>query len=140
MSIAYNSNNIPKGGLSVVFYRPISGDAPGAAGADTLLGTYLVESLTPTESATVNKRPNTDGGENGWWIVAGDVEGAIKVQLATTATPWLTNGDYFETATLFINSAGAGVNRRFVVHGMAPEVSSAYRSQSGNVIVDQHAP
>ncbi len=138
MSISYNSNAIPKGGLSVTFKRPLNGDAPADATA-SVLGTYLVESLTPTESATVNKRPNTDGGENGWWIVAGDVEGAIKVQLATTATPWLTNGDYFETSSLFIGADGNGVNRRFVVHGMAPDVSAAYRSQSGNVIVDQHA-
>jgi hypothetical protein len=130
MSIQYNSNNVPQGGLFAEFFR--------GQGAPASLGTYLIESITPTVSVTLNKRPGVDGGENGWWMVDGDIEGSITVQRATDVTPTLQNGDFF-TAAIRVNAAGEAISERFVLHGMSQEKAmGAYSKQSGSVIVDQH--
>lgn len=143
MSTVYNSNAVPKGGIRVQVYRAADPEAPSAVGDPAtnaaLLGTYIVETITPTKGVTLSKRPSEDGGRNGWWMVEGDVEGSIKVQLSITATPTLQSGDYFEDSSIFRNSAGVAVNYRFVVSGMAIDVGSSYRSQSGSFIVDQPA-
>ncbi len=138
MSTAYVSNNVPFGGLSVSVSRPTSGANP--SGGASVLGTYLIESMTPTRGVVEGTRPGTDGGDNGWWLVNGPIEGAIVAQLAITATPTLEPGDYFESSAIYYGADGNGVNKRFVFKEMGIAVeTTGYRKQSGSFKVDAFA-
>lgn len=102
------------------------------------LGIYLMESCVPQESATLNKRPDTDGGKNGWWLVTGDTEGQAVFQRNIETTPTLKTGDYF-TAAIRVDSLGNAISERFVVHTPSHQVDAGYRKQSVSVIVDDQA-
>lgn len=136
---AYNSGGVPYGGLTVTCKRPTVDSNGVPTGGSSTLGTYLVESCGPTTAAVLNKRPGVDGGKNGWWMVDGDTEGAVEIQLATTETPHLQNGDYFD-ADIRVDANGDPVTERFVMHDMSPAIATTqYRKQSGQVIVDAAA-
>ena len=129
---AYVSKTVPFGGLFIEIFR-LADPADNNSGIS--IGSYLLESITHTISATLNKRPGTDGGKNGWWLITGDVEGAAVIQRAAAATPTLANGDYF-SASIRVDANGAGVAERFVIHGVGHSVDSSYRKQNVSVIVD----
>ena len=135
-NLRFNSGGVPHGGIYVDCYRPNDPDNPNNGG--TKLGAYLVESCGPKPGANLVKRPDIDGGRNGWFLTAGDVEGSAVIQRNVAATPTLETGDYFD-ATLLVNAAGAGVAERFVVHGPDRPVDAGYRKMSVSVIVDQYA-
>lgn len=132
---AYVSKGVPYGGLYVEVFRlaDVEDNDSGVS-----LGTYLLESITPQRSAVIGKRPDTDGGKNGWWMVNGDTEGSAVFQRNVETTPTLQNGDYFEAA-IRVNDAGAGVSERFVIHTPAHQVDAGYRKQNVSVIVDDQA-
>lgn len=136
---AYNSKTVPKGtsgqGSSgfITIYRPTSGEDPG--GGSTTLGTYLLESLTPKYGATLNKRPDGDGGPNGFWIVSDNVEGQAIFQMSSAASPTLANGDYFN-ASVRVDSGGTPVSERFVIYDVGQNLDAGYRKQAVSVIVD----
>src|ERR1041385_3641252 len=88
----YVSKAVPFGGIYVDIYRLAD---PGDNTSGAKIGRYLVESATPSDSAMVNKRPDIDGGKNGWWIVEGDTEGSAVIQRNVAATPSLKNRESF---------------------------------------------
>jgi hypothetical protein len=132
----YNSGRVPHGGFFVDIYRPADAENPNAGG--TKLGRYLVEVGNPSASSTVTKRPGTDGGKGGWFIVEGDTEGPATIQRNIATTPTVANGDYFD-ASFRIDAAGAVVPERFVIHTPDHERGPGYRKQSVTVIVDDYA-
>lgn len=134
-NLAYRSKGVPYGGLFVTVYRLAD---PDDNGSGVSLGTYLLESCTPQDSATLNKRPGTDGGKNGWWLVNGDVEGQAVFQRNLETSPSLKNGDYFD-AGIRVGDDGVAVEERFVIHTPSHQVDSGYRKQSVSVIVDDQA-
>lgn len=131
----YVSKGVPFGGLFVEIFRLADVDDNDSG---VSLGTYLVESITPQDSAVLGKRPGTDGGKNGWWLVTGDTEGSAVIQRNIVTTPCVQNGDYFE-ASIRVDDAGAGVEERFVIHTPGHQVDAGYRKQSVSVIVDDQA-
>ena len=132
----YNSGGVPHGGIFVDIFRPTDAENPNAGGAK--LGTYRLESLTPKRGHTLTKRPDVDGGPNGWYIVDGDIEGSAVIQRNVAATPTVENGDYFD-AGVRIDASGATINERFAITGPDRPVEAAYRKMSVGVIVDQFA-
>src|SRR5579859_6505354 len=95
----WNDGNVPYGARKVVFYRQAS---PGVW--STKLGTYILESLTPTRISRVVKRYDEIGQPNGSFGVADFTEGTAVVQLATTVvdgsantTIQIRDGDAFAT-------------------------------------------
>lgn len=128
----YVSKQVPFGGITVEVFR-LTDPADNNSGAS--LGNYKVESISPNRSSILNKRPDVDGGKNGWWIVEGDVEGSAVLQRNIATTPSLESGDYF-SASVRINSAGVAVAERFVIHNPTEEVGASYRKVSCSVIVD----
>jgi hypothetical protein len=141
MSIAYQSNAVPSGGLLIEVYR--FDTPPGSNPAK--LGDYNLESLSPTvESIEVN-RPNIYGGEtsaadgSGWAISEGPTKGSAVIQLASTASPTLAVGDYF-AASIRVDKNGQAISERFVITSVGHSVAMTdYRKQSVNVRVDKHA-
>jgi hypothetical protein len=129
----YNSKGVPHSTFFAEVFR-LSDPDNNASGVS--LGTYLFESVTRSETSTLNKRPGIDGGKNGWWIVGGDVEGSFTCQLATSSTPTLQAGDYFNAA-IRRGSDGQPVSERFVIHSVSdPREMGQYQKQSGSIIVD----
>lgn len=135
-NLRFNSGGVPHGGIFVDCYRPTDPENPNNGGAK--LGTYRVESCGPKEGANLVKRPDIDGGRNGWFMTAGDVEGNAVLQRNVNTTPTLQTGDYFD-ATLLVDTNGAGVAERFVVHVPDRPADAGYRKMSMSVIVDQYA-
>jgi hypothetical protein len=135
-NVKYNSGAVPHGGIFIDCYRPIDPENPNGGGV--LLGTYRLESISPKPGATLTKRPDIDGGKNGWFIIDQDTEGNALIQRNVATTPTLANGDYFD-AGLGVDAAGAVVNERFVVHGPDRPADSGYRKMSLSVIVDTYA-
>lgn len=125
----YVSNSVPFGGFFINLYRGQS--------APALLGVYRVTSFTPQRAAVVTDRPDVDGGDNGWTMVAGVIEGGINIQLATDATPTVQPGDFFKTSVIFRNAAGAATEQIVVVKEIGPNIDQSYRTQSGSARVDQ---
>lgn len=132
---AYVSGSVPFGAFTAAVYRLSNVDDTGSG---VLLGNYKVETATPNRSAILNKRPDVDGGQNGWWLVNGDVEGSAVLQRSVATTPSLLTGDYFEAALRY-DSSGAAVTERFVIHSPSEEAGASYRKVSCSIIVDQSA-
>ena len=132
----YSSGGVPHGSIFVDIYRPADPEAPNAGGAK--LGTYRLESLTPKRGSILTKRPDIDGGTNGWFIVDGDIEGSVTIQRNVAATPTVENGDYFD-AGVRIDANGSTINERFVIHSPDRPVEIGYRKMSTSVIVDLNA-
>ncbi len=132
---AYVSKSVPFGGVNVQIYRLADVDDNNSG---ALLGTYKIETVTPTQGSILNKRPDIDAGKNGWWLVNGDIEGSAVIQRNVVTTPSLQNGDYFEAA-IRVDSAGAGITERFVIHNPSEEAGASYRKVSCSVIVDDQA-
>jgi hypothetical protein len=132
----FNSGSVPHGAIFVDIYRPNDPENPNNGA--TKLGTYRLESLSPKRSSTMSKRPDVDGGPNGWYIVDGDVEGSAVIQRNVAATPTVENGDYFD-AGVRINADGSTANERFVIYSPDRTVDMGYRKMSVSVIVDQFA-
>ncbi|MDE2103924.1 MAG: hypothetical protein KGL39_42200 [Patescibacteria group bacterium] len=132
----YNSGGVPHGGIFVDIYRPTDPENPNNGGAK--LGTYRLESLTPKRGGKLTKRPDIDGGQNGWFIVDEDVEGNATIQRNVAATPTVENGDYFD-AGVRIDATGNTVNERFVIHAPDRPIEMGYRKMAVSVIVDQYA-
>jgi hypothetical protein len=133
----YVSKQVPFGGVTVEIFR-LADPNDNATGAS--LGNYKVESISPSRSSTLGKRPDVDGGKNGWWIVNGDVEGSAVIQRAVATTPSLLNGDYFSASVRVDNSlapnGGVPIAERFVIHSPSEETGASYRKISCSVIVD----
>jgi hypothetical protein len=132
----YNSRGVPHGGIFVDIYRPNDPDNPNNGAAK--LGTYRVESCVPKHTSTLTKRPDIDGGKNGWFITGGDVEGNAVIQRNVATTPTLDDGDYFDAA-IRIAADGSTVAERFVIHQPDRPIDSGYRKMSVSVIVDDDA-
>src|SRR5258706_4792502 len=77
----WNDANVPYGARTVVFKRQASA---GSGSWSTTLGTYVLESITPTRSSQVQQRRDEVGQPNGAFGVDNFVEGSAVVQLATT--------------------------------------------------------
>src|ERR1700759_1601717 len=99
----YNSRNVPHSSIFVDIFRPT--DPANPNNGSTKLGTYRVENCGPKESATLTRRPDIDGGKNGWFLVAGDTEGSATIQRNVQTTPTVQTGDYFDAA-LRIDATG----------------------------------
>jgi hypothetical protein len=125
----FNSNAVPHGGLYVNVYRDQTNPV--------LLGVYLMEMSTPTENGVVGDRPDTDGGDNGWWLVNGKAEGPATFQIAAGATPTLKNGDMFATSKFSTAANGTGEKRYFAIISPAHDVGMQYRKQSCTVRQDK---
>lgn len=132
---AYVSGSVPFGGLTVNIYRLSD---PDSNSSGVLLGAYKVESATPNITATLNKRPDIDGGKNGWWLINGDTEGSAVIQRATAATPSILTGDYFE-AGIRRDASGNAVTERFVIYNPSEPQDASYRKVSCSIIVDTEA-
>jgi len=135
-NMKFNSGGVPQGGIYVDIYRPSDPQNPNGGGEK--LGTYLLESCTPKTGGGLTKRPDIDGGPNGWFIIDGDVEGSATIQRNVAVTPTLENGDYFD-AGIRISATGAVLDERFVIHQPDRPVDAGYRKMSVSVIVDQYA-
>jgi len=139
---AYVSSGVVIGGFSTTLYRPTDATLPtGPATNSTSLGTYLVESLTPNYNGILINRPAVDGGDNGFVLINGIIEGSARIQIATGTTPSPRNGDFFVVADASIDavSNGAAVSRQFVLHSVQPEISTnSYRVISCSVRVDKN--
>lgn len=126
----YVSNQVPFGGFFINLYRGQS--------SPTLLGVYRVEQCNPTPAAVEGQRPDIDGGDNGWWLCNGIIQGPITLQVATSLTPTPANGDFFKTSVIFRDSSGTAVTQILVLKSPAPDVSTnTYRKFTGQVQVDQ---
>lgn len=132
----YNSGNVPHAAIFVDIFRPTDPANPNNAAAK--LGTYRIESAGPKEGATLTKRPDIDGGKNGWFMVAGDTEGSATIQRNVQTTPTLRTGDYFD-ASLRIDAGGTPVPERFVIHAPDYPADAGYRKMSVSIIVDDNA-
>lgn len=131
MTTAYNSNAVPFGGIFANFYR--NEDTPA------LLGSYLVETISPADAAVGGTRPAVDGGDNGWWLVPGITEGPATIQLATTATPTLKNGDFCKLSAISVDATGTPEQRYFVVMNPSPAIATTeYRKQSVTLREDKY--
>ncbi len=144
LNAVYVSAGVPFGGLTgVTIYRPTAPLTPGTA-PTTLATNYVIESVTPTNNTIMGKRPAADGGDNGWWMVAGTIEGSAVMQIPSGTSPTPVGGEFFVVTTdvngqnVEVDSAGAQVSRRFVIHSPAESVSTTeYRKISCSVIVDK---
>lgn len=103
---AYASNAPVYGGLVIHLYRP------GATPTD--LGQAILESASPSESSVKGERTNELGGENGWWLVDGPVEGSATIQVKDASSPTIHTGDYFD-AGIRHDATGASTTERFVI-------------------------
>jgi len=128
----YVSKSVQFGTITASVYRLADVDDNNSG---ALLGTYKLESLTLSGSDILNKRPDIDGGKNGWWIITGDREGSAVLQRNVATTPSLLAGDYFEAA-LRVNSAGATVTERFVIYSPSESFDNSYRKVSCSIVVD----
>lgn len=107
--------------------------------APALLGTYRVTSASLARMAVGGERPDIDGGDNGWWLVKGKIEGGITLQLDTDASPTLELGDFFKTSVIFRDAAGNPVTQICVLNNPGPVSVEAngFRAQAGSARVDQ---
>lgn len=131
----YVSKSVPFGAITVEMFR-LADPADNNSGVS--LGNYKLESLVVNGSDILNKRPDVDGGKNGWWIVGGDREGSFTAQRNIATTPSLVGGDYF-SASVRVNAAGAPVVERFVIYNPSEPTDAGYRKVTGSVIVDDQA-
>ena len=128
----YVSKAVPFGAITVEMFRLADKDDNDSG---VSLGNYKAESITIGGSDILNKRPDVDGGKNGWWIVGGEREGSCVLQRNIATTPSLEAGDYFEAA-LRVSSAGAPVTERFVIYNPSETFDTSYRKVSASCIVD----
>jgi hypothetical protein len=127
-TLAYNSKSVPGGGFIVQIYRDQNNPM--------LLGTYIVETVNPTASDVMVKRPNELGGRNGFRIAEGDREGSVTIQLALATTPTTKSGDFFTLSTR-VDTNGVPINERFVLHNVGEIYEmNGYARQNASVIVD----
>ena len=84
---SFNDNSVPTGGFAISLSR--------GAGAGTVLGTYVLESFTPTRPSKLTERPDYDGGPNGWKAVNAQENASGVLQIATSATTFPQRGDWF---------------------------------------------
>ena len=129
----YVSNSVPFGGFFINRWR---NTGTQAVPAWTKISVDRVESFSPQASVKLDKRPDVDGGPNGFTMVSGDYEGTITIQAATDATPSPLPGDVFTTSVIFRDKAGAAIQQLVVLGAMTPAVDANYRKYSGNAIVD----
>jgi hypothetical protein len=129
---AYVSKSVPFGAIDVQVYRLAD---PDDNNSGALLGTYKAESIVVGSSDILNKRPDVDGGKNGWWLITGDREGSCVLQRAVAATPSLETGDYF-SASIRVDAAGTPVAERFVIYNPSETTDTSYRKVSASCIVD----
>lgn len=128
---AFNSNSVPFGGFSITLWR--------TQATPTQIGTYILESCSPTFNAVTIDRPGTDGGDNGFTVVDGKYEGQAVLQLATNATPMPQNGDMFLTSLLGVSSAGSGEAKYFTIINPSPGVSTSdYRKVTCTIRQDKY--
>jgi len=132
---AYVSGSVPFAAFTANIYRLTD---PDDNNSGVLLGAYKVESATPNITATLNKRPDIDGGKNGWWLINGDTEGSAVIQRANAATPSILTGDYFE-AGIRRDASGNAVTERFVIYNPSEPQDASYRKVSCSIIVDDQA-
>jgi hypothetical protein len=128
------ANSVPSGGFFADFYRFATGGASA-----TKLGTYRVMSFSPSREATVTDRPDIDGGDNGWTMIAGKIEGSITVQLATDASPTLQAGDAFTTSVIFRDPSGTALPIMCVLGSMSTNIDTSARAQTGTARVNKQA-
>jgi hypothetical protein len=133
MSAIYNDMTVPFGTFLAKIYRTQATPAS--------LGSYLVESWNVTEANVGGDRPNTDGSENGFWIVIGKKEGTAVFQRSTAATPTLQPGDFFKTTYVTVDNAGAAVAEYYVIVSVDnPQATTDYRKQTATVRLDRNPP
>ena len=120
----YVSNSVPFGGFFINRWR---NTGTQAVPAWTKISVDRVESFSPQASVKLDKRPDVDGGPNGFTMVSGDYEGSITIQAATDATPSPLPGDVFTTSVIFRDKAGAAIQQLVVLGAMTPAVDANYR-------------
>lgn len=133
-------NNVPYAARKVVFYRQAT---PGVW--TTKLGTYILESLTPTRTSRVVKRYDEGGQPNGAFGVSDFVEASCVVQLATTVgdgtagtTIQIRDGDAFATvldpASPALPGTSSNAESFVVTKADAPEAQLEYKKQTCSVL------
>lgn len=136
----YNSNQIPFGGLNVTVYSNSVAAATGV-NTGTLVGVYACTDANPTPEAVIIDRTNISGGDGGWVMVNGKIQGSATIQLATNATPSLQNGWYFDAAFFVSNATPpADITKRWVISNPGPVIAAnGARQQTCTIICDQFA-
>lgn len=132
------ANSVPSGGFFANFYRP-SVDGAGVVTFGDPFGTYRVLSFSPNREAAVTDRPDIDGGDNGWTMVAGKIEGSITVQLPTDGVRNLKPGDVFATSVVFRSATNTPVKQMVVLSSMSTNMDTSARAQSGTARVNKQA-
>lgn len=84
MSTSYNDGNVPFGGFTVTLYRGTSA-----------LGTYILETFTPSRPTKKVERSDQFGGPNGFALVNAQESANGVLQIAITSTPFPQRGDFF---------------------------------------------
>src|SRR5712671_2637097 len=132
----WNDAAVPYGARTVVFYRQAS-----AGNWTSKLGTYVLESLTPTRTSRSVKRYDEVGQPNGGFGVSDFVEGSAVIQLATTVgdgtsstTIQLRDGDAFATildkSSPALPNQSSGAESFVITSADAPEEQLGYKKQN----------
>lgn len=87
----YNNSSLPRGTRSEEFFRGVSNDDYTGAS----LGTYLLETDTPTRPSTITERRGTKNEATGWAASADFDTLTGTAQLATSTTKPLQRFDWF---------------------------------------------
>lgn len=133
----YVSNSVPFGGFFATLYRnsttPVVLDSKASAGKTF----YRIESCSLSPKGDLKERPDVDGGDNGWTLVNGPIEGSITIQLPNDGSPTPANGDFFKTSVLFRDATGAAIAQIVVITNVSITADQNYRKITGSVRVDQ---
>ena len=110
----YNDNAVPFGSRVEDIKR-------GGTGSPTLIGTFILESISITRPSKVGERPNQIGQPNGWWVTNGYEHATCVIQIPTEAAEWPKIGDWFED--IF---DGTGVADLEAEHWVIVEITQPY--------------
>jgi len=133
------ANAVPSGGFFAKIYRPGYDNSGTLVFTQLSASPYRVLSFSPQRDSSVVDRPDIDGGDNGFTVVAGKIEGSITIQLATDGSPTLQPGDCFKTSVVFRDTAGASVAQMIVLTGMSINIDTSARAMSGTGRVNKQA-
>jgi hypothetical protein len=67
--------------------------------AGVLVGSYLIESFTPSDPTNTIERPDQIGGPNGFVDVAKQKTANAVIQLGVAGAAWPANGNYFNVTS-----------------------------------------
>jgi hypothetical protein len=124
---AYNDGGIPFGSWTLTIY--IGQRSIGGA-FQTARGTYIVETIPIDRPLKIIRRTDEIGGPNGSVGVADFVTAEATIQLGTSSSLRIINGDYF-TATF---NATIGAENFFITNVKEPFEMQGYWKQDCSII------